>query len=281
MGSSIRTVALPSGEQVPALGQGMWKMGERRKGRAREVAALKLGIELGITLIDTAEMYASGGAEEVVAEAVEGRRDKVFIVSKVLPQNASRKGTVEAAERSLARLKTDRIDLYLLHWRGSHPLAETLAAFQALKAAGKIIRFGVSNFDVKDLEEWFALGGGEGCETNQVLYNLKVRGPEFDLLPWMAGKRMPLMAYSPLEIGLLAKSAGVQHVAKRHNATPMQIALAFALRDPHVLTIPKSSNPEHVRQNRAAADIKLGPDDLNDLNHASPPPKKKVPLAVE
>jgi diketogulonate reductase-like aldo/keto reductase len=198
----------------------------------------------------------------------------------VLPQNASRNGTVEAAERSLKRLKTDRIDLYLLHWRGSHPLADTLGGFQALVEAGKIASFGVSNFDVKDLEEWYALAGGDACQANQVLYNLKVRGPEFDLLPWQAGKRLPLMAYSPLEIGLLNKSAGVQHVAKRHNATPAQVALAFVLRDPHVLTIPKSSNPEHVRANRAAADIKLGPDDINDLNHASPPPRKKVPLAL-
>jgi diketogulonate reductase-like aldo/keto reductase len=276
----MRTVKLPSGATVPALGQGTWKMGESKKTRAQEANALRLGLDLGMTLVDTAEMYAEGGAEEVVAEAVEGRRDKCFIVSKVLPQNASRKGTVEAAERSLKRLRTDRIDLYLLHWRGSHPLAETLAAFQELKAAGKILSYGVSNFDVKDLEEWFALGGGNACETNQVLYNLKHRGPEFDLLPWQAARRMPLMAYSPLEIGLLARSAGVQHVARRHNATPMQIALAFVLRDPHVFTIPKSANPEHVRQNRAAADIRLGPDDLNDLNHASPPPRKKQPLEI-
>ncbi len=276
----MRTIKLPSGATVPTIGQGTWKMGESAKTRAQEVNALKLGMDLGMTLIDTAEMYAEGGAEAVVAEAIQGRRDKLFIVSKVLPQNASRKGTVEAAERSLKRLKTDRIDLYLLHWRGSHPLAETLAGFQALIEAGKIASFGVSNFDVKDLEEWYALAGGTACQTNQVLYNLKVRGPEFDLLPWQAGKRLPLMAYSPLEIGLLNKSAGVQHVAKRHNATPAQVALAFVLRDPHVLTIPKSSNPEHVRANRAAADIKLGPDDINDLNHASPPPRKKVPLAL-
>jgi len=275
----MRTVKLPSGAVIPALGQGTWKMGDSGKTRAQEVNALKLGMDLGMTLIDTAEMYAEGGAEEVVAEAVEGRRDKTFIVSKVLPQNASRKGTIEAAERSLKRLRTDRIDLYLLHWRGSHPLAETHAAFEELKAAGKILSYGVSNFDVKDLEEWSRLGG-DACQTNQVLYNLKVRGPEFDLLPWQAAKKMPLMAYSPLEIGLLAKSAGVQHVAKRHNATAMQIALAFVLRDPHIFTIPKSANPEHVRQNRAAADIKLGPDDLNDLNHASPPPKKKQPLEI-
>jgi diketogulonate reductase-like aldo/keto reductase len=255
-------------------------MGENAKTRAQEVNALKLGLDLGMTLIDTAEMYAEGGAEEVVAEAIRGRRDKPFIVSKLLPQNASRKGTVAAAERSLKRLETDRIDLYLLHWRGPHALAETLAGFQALLAAGKILSFGVSNFDVKDLEEWYGLAGGAACQTNQVLYNLKHRGPEFDLLPWQAGHGMPLMAYSPLEIGLLTKSAGVQHVAKRHNATPAQVALAFVLRDPHVLTIPKSANPEHVRQNRAAADIKLGPDDLNDLNHAAPPPRKKTPLVI-
>ena len=276
----MRTVKLPSGATVPAMGQGTWTMGESAKTRAQEVNALKLGLDLGMTLIDTAEMYAEGGAEEVVAEAIQGRRDKLFIISKVLPQNASRNGTVEAAERSLKRLKTDRIDLYLLHWRGPHALVETLGGFQALIEAGKILSFGVSNFDVKDLEEWYALAGGPACATNQVLYNLKERGPEFDLLPWQAAKRLPLMAFSPLEIGLPNKSAGVQHVAKRHNATPAQVALAFVLRDPHVLTIPKSSNPEHVRQNRAAADLKLGPDDLNDLNHASPPPRKKVPLAV-
>lgn len=276
----MRKIQLPSGATVPALGQGTWKMGEAEKNRRAEVAALKLGLDLGMTLVDTAEMYADGGAEEVVAEAIAGRRDEVFLVSKVLPSNASRAGTVEAAERSLKRLKTDRLELYLLHWRGSDPLAETLAGFDELMRAGKIRSFGVSNFDVADLEEWFRLTGGDRCQTNQVLYNLKQRGIEFDLLPWQARRKMPLMAYSPLEIGLLAKSAGVQRVARRHSATPAQVALAFVLRDPHVLTIPKSSKPEHIRQNRAAADLKLGPDDLNDLNHAASPPHKKTPLAI-
>lgn len=276
----MRKIQLPSGASFPALGQGTWKMGDSEKDRRAEVSALRLGIDLGMTLIDTAEMYADGGAEEVVGEAIAGRRNELFLVSKVLPSNASRDGTVKAAERSLKRLNTDRLDLYLLHWRGSYPLAETLAGFDDLMRAGKIASFGVSNFDVADLEEWSALAGGAACQTNQVLYNLKQRGAEFDLLPWQAKRKMPLMAYSPLEIGLLSKSAGLQRVARRHGATPAQVALAFVLRDPHVFTVAKASKPEHLRQNRAAADIRLGPDDLNDLNQASPPPHKKTPLAM-
>ena len=276
---SVPTIRLPDGTAVPVLGQGTWTIADRPARRAAAIAALRAGLDAGLTLIDTAEMYGDGAAEELIGEAIAGRRDEAYLVSKVYPHNAGRRSAIEACERSLRRLGTDRLDLYLLHWRGPIPLAETVAAFERLRETGKIRAWGVSNFDRDDMAELLDEGGA-AVAVNQVLYNCLRRGIEFDLLPWQAAKRMPLMAYSPLEIGLLARSAGVQHVAKRHNATAMQIALAFVLRDPHIFTIPKSSNPEHVRQNRAAADIKLGPDDLNDLNHASPPPRKKVPLAL-
>jgi len=226
----IPTVALPGGETVPALGQGTWYMGEQRGAAATEAAALRLGVELGMTLIDTAEMYASGGAEQVVAQAVAGIRDTVFIVSKVLPQNASRSGTVAACERSLKRLKTDRIDLYLLHWRGSYRLADTVAGFEALQAAGKIRYWGVSNFDVSDMEQL----GGSGCAANQVLYHPESRGIEFDLLPWCARHGVPVMAYSPLghHVRRLLGSRALQAVAARHGATPAQVAIAWSMRLP-------------------------------------------------
>jgi diketogulonate reductase-like aldo/keto reductase len=276
--SDMRKLKLPNGDTVPVLGQGTWKMGESRSKRKEEVAALSLGIDLGMSLIDTAEMYAEGGAEEIVAGAIKGRRREVFLVSKVYPHNASRAGVVSACERSLKRLKTDRLDLYLLHWRGGIALAETIAGFEDLLAAGKIRYFGVSNFDTADMRELYQLPGGRGAAANQVLYNLKHRGIEFDLLPWAESEGLPIMAYSPLEIGPLTRAAGLRRVAERHEASPAQIALAWVLRRSQVLTIPKASKLEHVRENRAAADIKLTAADIADLDAASPPPRQAGPL---
>jgi len=280
MPSSIRTLKLPSGEIVPVLGQGTWKMGEDRRRRADEVAALKLGLDLGITLIDTAEMYASGGAEEVVAEAIAGRRDETFLVSKVLPSNASRAGVKRACESSLKRLATDRIDLYLLHWPGSVPLSETVEAFEALKMEGKIRHWGVSNFDTDEMEDLAGLPNGGNVQTNQVLYNLSRRGPEFDLAPWCVKRGIPLMAYSPVEQGALARNARLEAVAARHNATAAQVALAWAMAQEGVIAIPKAGRQEHVRQNAAALDIKLTPEDLADLDRAFPPPTRKRGLEM-
>jgi len=276
----IQTTTLPCGETVPTLGLGTWHMGEDRRAFDAEVAALKLGLDLGITLIDTAEMYGSGGSERVVAEAVKGRRDETFIVSKVLPSNASRAATVAACERSLKNLATDRIDLYLLHWPGSVPLAETVEAFEALKRAGKIRHWGVSNFDTDDMEELSSLPSGQNCQTNQVLYNLARRGPDFDLAPWSRARSMPLMAYSPVEQGQLARNSRLDAVAARHGTTPAQVALAWVLAQPSVIAIPKAVQPEHVRQNVAAADIRLTPEDLAELDRAFPPPRGKRPLEM-
>ena len=280
MPSIIRTTTLPSGEAVQVLGQGTWKMGEDSRRRADEVDALKLGLDLGITLIDTAEMYASGGAEEVVAEAIAGRRAEVFVVSKVLPSNASRAGVQRACENSLKRLRTDRIDLYLLHWPGSVPLAETVEAFEALRRAGKIRHWGVSNFDTEDMEDLAGLPDGGNVQTNQVLYNLVRRGPEFDLAPWSRKRGIPLMAYSPVEQGALARNTGLDAVAARHNATAAQIALAWVMQQEGVIAIPKASSQEHVRQNFAALDIKLTAGDLADLDRAFPPPTRKRGLEM-
>jgi len=278
--SAIRSTGLPDGQQVPVLGQGTWKMGESRSRHKDEVAALRLGLDLGMSLIDTAEMYAEGGAEEVVAEAVKGRRREVFIVSKVYPHNASRSGVVAACERSLKRLKTDRIDLYLLHWRGGIPLVETLAGFEEVKAAGKIRYYGVSNFSVSDMRELTQLPGGRGAATNQVLYNLKQRGIEFDLLPWMREAGLPVMAYSPLEIGPLDRSAALRKIAAKRGVSIPQIALAWLLRQPGVIVIPKASREDHVRENRAAHDIMLSPEELAEIDAASPPPRRATPLEM-
>ncbi|WP_374684836.1 aldo/keto reductase [Mesorhizobium sp. J428] len=276
----LPTTTLPSGISVPVLGQGTWKMGERRDRLAQEVAALRLGIELGMTLVDTAEMYASGGAEEVVREAIAGRRDEVFVVSKVLPSNASRAATIRACEASLKRLGTDRIDLYLLHWRGGVPLRETVDAFETLKASGKIGDWGVSNFDVADMQELMALPKGGGVAANQVLYNLASRGIDFDLAPWQHSRGIPVMAYSPVGEGYLAREGRLQIVAERNGATPAQVALAWTLRGEGVIAIPKASQEKHVRDNRAAADIRLTAQDLAELDAAFPPPRRKQPLAM-
>jgi len=280
MPSSIRTLKLPSGEIVPVLGQGTWKMGEDRRRRADEVAALKLGLDLGITLIDTAEMYASGGAEEVVAEAIDGRRDETFLVSKVLPSNASRAGVKRACESSLKRLATDRIDLYLLHWPGSVPLSETVEAFEALKTEGKIRHWGVSNFDTDEMEDLAGLPNGGNVQTNQVLYNLSRRGPEFDLAPWCVKRGIPLMAYSPVEQGALARNARLEAVAARHNATAAQVALAWAMAQEGVIAIPKAGRQDHVRQNAAALNIELTAEDFAELDRGFPPPTRKRGLEM-
>ena len=272
----MRTVSLPSGEQVPCLGQGTWYMGDKRSAMRAEADALRLGIDLGMTLIDTAEMYADGGAEEVVALAAAGQRDRVFIVSKVYPQNASRDGVPAACARSLKRLNTDRIDLYLLHWRGGYPLAETVDAFEKLREEGKIRHWGVSNFDTSDMGEL----GGDACAANQVLYHPDSRGIEFDLLPWCARQGVAVMAYSPLSHSpsRLLRSPALTTVAARHGVSAAQIALAWGVRHPHVISIPKASNPAHVRENAAAAGIVLTAEDLAAIDAAHKPPARKVAL---
>jgi len=276
-----RTVTLPDGTEVPALGQGTWHMGERGGAARAEVAALKLGIDLGMTLIDTAEMYGSGGAEEVVGEAIAGQRDKVFLVSKVYPHNASRTGVPQACERSLKRMKVEVIDLYLLHWRGSHPLRETVEAFETLKAAGKIRRWGVSNFDVDDMEELARLPAGDACATNQVLYHPDSRGIEYDLLPWCAAHKVSVMAYSPIgQAGRLLRSPALASVGRRHDATPAQVAIAWGMRHKHVISIPKATDPAHVRLNAAAGEIVLSAADLAEIDAAHPPPRRKQSLGM-
>ena len=271
--------SLPDGTPLPALGQGTWHMGEGARDRTAEAEALRLGLDLGMTLIDTAEMYAEGGAEEVVGDAVAGRRDGVFIVSKVYPHNASRRGAVAACERSLKRMRIETIDLYLLHWRGSVPLAETVEAFEALRRAGKIRHWGVSNCDVDDLEE---LGPAlADCATDQVLYSLEHRGVEFDLVPFCAQLRMPVMAYSPVgQGGRLLRQPALIEVARRHGVTPAQVAIAWTLRDPNIVSIPKAADPAHVRQNAAARDLRLTAEDLATLDAAFPPPRRKRGLAM-
>jgi diketogulonate reductase-like aldo/keto reductase len=280
----MRQVITRSGAALGVLGQGTWEMGARRTERAAEVAALQLGFDLGQTLVDTAEMYADGGAEEVVGEAIQGRRNEVFVVTKVLPRNASRRGTLAAAERSLRRLRTDRIDLYLLHWDGPHPLAETLAAFAELRRQGKVLHYGVSNFDLKDMVEVERTPDGAGVCADQVLYNLMRRGIERNLLPWCAERNIAVMAYTPLEQGRLAEPGRsrqrrvLQQVARRHDATPSQVALAWTIRNPEVVAVVKAARPKHVRENAAAADFRLEADDLRELDAAFPVPDRDIPL---
>ena len=276
----MRTVTLPGDETIPALGLGTWHMGERARDRSREADALRAGIDLGLTLIDTAEMYGEGGAEEVVAAATAGRRDQVFIVSKVYPHNASRAGVAAACERSLRRLKTDRIDLYLLHWRGSVPLAETVGAFETLRAAGKIRHWGVSNFDVADIAELAALPTGTACATNQVLFHLGERGIEWQLLPDAQARGMPLMAYSPLGQGSILADAGLRALAVKHRVTAAAVAVAWTLSRPGVISIPKSAKVERVRDLARAAELVLDAGDLAALDRAFPPPAGPTPLAL-
>lgn len=268
----MRKTKLPSGEAVPVLGQGTWYMGDEPRRRADEIASLRLGLDLGMTLIDTAEMYGDGASEKLVGAAIAGRRDEVFLVSKVLPSNATRSGTIAACERSLKRLGTDRIDLYLLHWRGRTSFAETIAAFEALQDAGKIRHWGVSNMDVDDMQEIARASGGDAVATNQVLYNLTRRGIEYDLLPQAQARGLPVMAYSPIEQGRLTEYPEVEEIADRHGVTPAQIALAWVLRQQGVIAIPKAATPRHVQENRAALDLQLTPQDLADLDNVFPPP---------
>jgi diketogulonate reductase-like aldo/keto reductase len=265
---------------APRLGQGTWNMGDRAAQRKEEIAALREGIALGLTLIDTAEMYGDGRAESLVAEAIAGQRERVFLVSKVLPSNASRKGVVRSCEASLKRLKTDRVELYLLHWSGSYPLAETVRGFEDLLAAGKIRGWGVSNLDLQEMRRLAALPGGKACATNQVLYNLTRRGIEFDLLPWCRERGMPVMAYTPIEQGRLRGHQALRAVAERLGATPAQVALAWVLRQEGVVTIPKAASLAHVRENRKALDLRLDAEALQALDAAFPPPKKARPLEM-
>ena len=268
----MKTVTLPSGEKVPALGQGTWNLGDSPLTRAEEIATLKLGLDLGVTLIDTAEMYGEGRSEELIAEAIEGRRDEVFLVSKVYPHNASRKGAIAACERSLHRLKTDRIDLYLLHWRGSVPLAETMEAFAVLKQSGKIRHYGVSNLDLADMQELWRVPGGAAVASNQLLYNLTRRGIEWDLLPWLRERRVPVMAYSPIEQAKLARNKKLVDFAQRHGMTPVQAALAWLLAHDDVIAIPKTGRRERLRENVAALDYRLTAAQLAELDRLFPPP---------
>ncbi|WP_190079156.1 aldo/keto reductase [Streptomyces longisporoflavus] len=275
--AAARTVTFPSGVSVPALGQGTWRVGDDPSRRAEEIAALRRGVELGMTLIDTAEMYGSGASEELVGEAIRGHRDDVFLVSKVLPSNADARGTVEACHASLRRLGTDHIDLYLLHWRGGVPLAETVEALEGLVNRGSIGAWGVSNLDVDDLAE---LPGGALPQTDQVLYNLTRRGPEYDLFPRCRERSVPLMAYSPLEQGRLLGHQALEAVADAHGSSPLQVALAWVLRHDDVIAIPKASTTAHVEENHAALGISLTDEDLKTLDAAFPAPVRKVPLEI-
>jgi len=276
----MRKVPLPGGGAMPAYGLGTWRMGESKREREAEVTALRLGLDLGFTLIDTAEMYGDGGAEEIVGTAIKGRRDGLFIVSKVLPGNASRTGTLRACERSLKRLGIDCLDLYLLHWPGAHPLDETVDAFETLVRDGKIKRWGVSNFDTGEMEALMRLGAGKTCATNQVLYNLNRRGIEFDLIPWSRKRGLPIMAYSPVDQGRLLGHAALVGIAKKLQASPAQVALAWLLRQDGMVVIPKATKPDHVRDNAAAATLALPREIVAELDRALPPPKSRKPLEM-
>ncbi|MEC5318866.1 aldo/keto reductase [Brenneria populi subsp. brevivirga] len=282
---TIKQVRFPDGATVPAIGQGTWFMGENPQRKAQEVKALQDGIDRGLTLIDTAEMYADGGAERVVGEAIRGRRDEVYLVSKVYPHNAGGANALKACEQSLERLQTDYIDLYLLHWRGGIPLADTIAAMQRLQRSGKIGHWGVSNFDTDDMQALWSLGGGRECMTNQVLYHLASRGIEFDLLPWCRRSHLPIMAYCPLaQAGKLRNGLFthpvVNAIARQHGVTPAQILLAWVIRQPGAIAIPKASSQRHVEENARALDIALHPDELAALDLAFPAPQRKQPLDV-
>jgi diketogulonate reductase-like aldo/keto reductase len=278
--TAIPTTTLRSGEQVPVLGQGTWHLGEGRHSRKDEINTLRLGLDLGMKLIDTAEMYADGAAEELVGEAIKGSREDVFLVTKVLPEHASRRGTIAACKRSLQRLQTETIDLYLLHWRGDIPLEETVEAFQELVEQDAIRYWGVSNFDVGDMTDLMAIEGGVEVSTDEVLYNLTRRGIEFDLLPWCRERNIPVMAYSPIEQGRLLSHPIVKHIAEQHHATPAQVAIAWVIDNDGVIAIPEAGTPEHVRENHVAATLDLTEEDLSKLDRAFPPPQSKRPLEM-
>jgi diketogulonate reductase-like aldo/keto reductase len=276
----MKTVTLPSGERVPALGLGTWRMGEQRATRKEEIATIQLGLDLGLTLIDTAEMYGEGRAEQLIAEAIGDRRDQAFLVSKVYPHNASRQATVAACERSLRRLSTERIDLYLLHWRGGVPLAETIEAFQKLQQAGKIRHYGVSNLDLADMQELWSVPGGHAVATNQVLYNLVRRGIEWDLLPWCREKRVPIMAYSPIEQAKLTLDKKLADFGQRYGMTAAQAALAWLLANNDIIVIPKTGHRERLKEDIGALDHTLTKSQLDELDRLFPPPKGPRPLEM-
>jgi diketogulonate reductase-like aldo/keto reductase len=281
MPDTIATTTLPGGTPIPVLGQGTWTIADRPARRSEATRALQAGLDLGMTLIDTAEMYGDGASEELVGEVLKGRRDEAFVVTKVYPHNAGRRSAMEACERSLRRLDTDRIDLYLLHWRGAIPLAETVGAFERLKAEGKIRHWGVSNFDTDDLEELLEVDGGANVAANQVLYNCGRRGIEFDLMPWQARRGIPVMAYSPIEQGKLPRHPALLAVAARHpGATPAQVALAWTLREGGVCAIPQMGSLAHIAENRPAAGLRLTAADLAEIDRAFPPPRAKRALSM-
>jgi diketogulonate reductase-like aldo/keto reductase len=274
------TVTLPDGETIPKLGQGTWEMGERPDARRAEIAALREGVDLGMTLIDTAEMYGDGESEKLIAEALGDRRDELFIVSKVYPHNGSERGVVAACERSLRRLRTDRIDLYLLHWRGGEDLPGVVAGFEKLRRDGKIRHWGVSNFDVDDLDELFALDGGDACATDQVLYNVARRGPEFDLLPWLRERRLPMMAYSPVDHARLPRGGVLGKIASARGVSAFQVALAWVLQQDAVFAIPKASDVAHVRENFAASRLVLSAEELAEVDLEFRGPSRKRALEM-
>ncbi len=276
----MKNIKLPTGQTVPVLGMGTWQMGEQTQNRSAEIAALRHGLDLGLSLIDTAEMYGEGGAEEVVGQAIANRRSEVFLVSKIYPHNASRAGVIAACERSLQRLHTDYLDLYLLHWPGNIPVTETLSSFQELQQAGKIRSYGVSNFDLRELPAAMALPGGSGIATNQVLYNLQRRGIELDLLPWCQQHQLPTMAYSPIEQGRLLPNSTLQQIAAGRGVTAAQIAIAWLLHQDQVIVIPKAGQISHLAENRATLDLKLSAAELASLDRAFPAPRQPVPLEM-
>jgi diketogulonate reductase-like aldo/keto reductase len=276
----MNTVTLPSGENLPALGQGTWNMGDRPETRSEEIATLRLGLDLGLRLIDTAEMYGEGKSEELIGEAIAGRRDEAFLVSKVYPHNASRKGAIAACERSLKRLRTDRLDLYLLHWRGSIAFRETIDGFMALQKAGKIRYYGVSNLDLDDMQELLSVPGGEAVASNQLLYNLTRRGIEWDLAPWLRERKIPVMAYSPIEQSRLLRNPKLADFAARHGMTPAQAALAWLLAKDGIIVIPKTSHRQRLRENAGALDRPLTIEQVTELDRLFPPPKAAVPLEM-
>jgi diketogulonate reductase-like aldo/keto reductase len=276
----MKTVRLPSGEKVPAFGLGTWNMGDDAASRAEEIATLRLGLDLGARLIDTAEMYGEGRAEKLIGEAIKGRRDEVFLASKVYPHNASRTGAPAACERSLRRMGTDRIDLYLLHWRGNVPMAETMEAFGKLQKAGKIRHYGVSNLDLSEMTELWSVPGGRAVATNQVLYNLTRRGIEWELLPWLRERRVPIMAYSPIEQARLLENPKLRKFASRHAMTPAQAALAWLLAKKDVIVIPKTSRRERLKENLGALEHRLTAAQLAELDELFPPPTGPRPLEM-
>ena len=280
MSTAIATVSLPDGERIPKLGQGTWEMGEQPARRAAEIAAIRAGVELGMTLVDTAEMYGDGATESLLGEALGGLRERVFLVSKVYPHNASRRGVQTACEKSLKRLKTDHLDLYLLHWRGSVPLEETVAGFEALRQAGKIRHWGVSNFDTDDMDELMTVPGGDACATNQILYNVARRGPEYDLLSWLAAHDMPAMAYSPVDHARLPKRSALDDIADARGVSVFQVALAWVLQQPGVFAIPKAGSVEHVRDNQRALELRLDAGECAAIDAYFKPPRSKRPLEM-